>query len=451
VAEISAGAQPSALGRWLARLTFVLVVAAVVVLFVGGAKSVTVLAVVVVGLAAQLAAAWLFLSRRGRVRLFAALAAIAVPVAVVVFFIAQGLVNDALALAAFVAATVVTGRAALLYAPPLARMPESPASPPKKPYLIMNPRSGGGKVGKFSLAAGAAALGAEVFLIEGNELVDVAAVARAAVADGADLLGVAGGDGTQALVAGIAAEYDLPFLVISAGTRNHFAMDLGLDRDHPEEGLRALSDGVELVLDLGVVGGRTFVNNASFGAYAEIVQSAAYRDDKRGTALQMMPDLLTGQRGGRLSATLDEDVTVEGSQAILISNNPYERGDPVGLGRRTRLDSGVLGVVAITVANAAQAAALVRGRRSRALRTEVAHQVVIDSDADEIPVGIDGESVMLATPVRCEIRPAALRVRVPRERLGVPRLVPEGGLTVLWREATSRPRAAHDAPGGPST
>jgi alkylation response protein AidB-like acyl-CoA dehydrogenase len=110
--------------------------------------------------------------------------------------------------------------------------------------------------------------------------VDAAALARQAVADGADLLGVAGGDGTQALVAGIAAEHDLPFLVISAGTRNHFALDLGLDRDNPAACLDALADGVEQRIDLGVIGGRTFVNNASFGAYAEIVESPAYRDDK---------------------------------------------------------------------------------------------------------------------------------------------------------------------------
>ena len=95
----------------------------------------------------------------------------------------------------------------------------------------MNPRSGGGKVIKFALKEKAEKLGAEVALLEGPGMVDVAALARQAVADGADLLGVAGGDGTQALVAGIAAEHGLPFLVISAGTRNHFALDLGLDRD----------------------------------------------------------------------------------------------------------------------------------------------------------------------------------------------------------------------------
>jgi Diacylglycerol kinase catalytic domain len=133
-------------------------------------------------------------------------------------------------------------------------------------------------------------------------VVDVAALARQAVADGADLLGVAGGDGTQALVAGIAAEHGLPFLVISAGTRNHFALDLGLDRDNPAACLDALTDGEEQRIDLGVIGGRTFVNNASFGAYAEVVRSPAYRDDKRGTTLAILPDLLSGHRGAALSA-----------------------------------------------------------------------------------------------------------------------------------------------------
>src|SRR5580700_3170413 len=144
----------------------------------------------------------------------------------------------------------------------------------------MNPRSGGGKVGRFDLKHKAEGLGAEVFLMDGPEEVDVAAVARDAVARGSDLLGVAGGDGTQALVASVAALHGIPFVVITAGTRNHFALDLGLDRENPAACLGALSDGIELQVDLGVIGGQTFVNNASFGAYAEVVQTPAYRDDK---------------------------------------------------------------------------------------------------------------------------------------------------------------------------
>ena len=162
----------------------------------------------------------------------------------------------------------------------------------------MNPRSGGGKVDRFGLADRARALGAEVALLQGT--VDVALLARQALRDGADLLGVAGGDGTQALVAGIAAEHGVPFMVITAGTRNHFALDLGLDRDDPATCLEALTDGVELRVDLGLVGDRTFVNNASFGAYAAVVQSPAYRDDKTATTLDL-PSRCTIRRSSAAS------------------------------------------------------------------------------------------------------------------------------------------------------
>ena len=245
-------------------------------------------------------------------------------------------------------------------------MPAGPAARPRRPFLIMNPRSGGGKVGKFGLKEKAEALGAQVALLEGPQIVDVAALARQAVADGADLLGVAGGDGTQALVAGIAAEHGLPFLVISAGTRNHFALDLGLDRDDPAAGLAALTDGEELRVDLGIIAGRTFVNNASFGAYAEVVRSPAYRDDKRGTTLQMLPDLLSGHQGARLSAHA-AGTRIDGPQALLVSNGPYEMSDIAGLGRRARLDAGTLGVVGVRVDSARQAVALVRHAHDQGL------------------------------------------------------------------------------------
>jgi diacylglycerol kinase family enzyme len=230
---------------------------------------------------------------------------------------------------------------------------------------------------------------------------------------------VAGRDGTQALVAGIAAEHDLPFLVISAGTRNHFALDLGLDREDPAACLDGLTDGEELRVDLGIIGDRTFVNNASFGAYAEVVQSPAYRDDKHGTTLQMLPDLLKGHHGAHLSAEA-AGTRIEGPQALLVSNDPYGMGDVAGLGRRARLDAGTLGVVAVQVDSARQAAGLLRHGHGHGLTVFTAEQATVDADTPEIPVGIDGETVMLPTPVRCTIQPRALRVVVPKERPGVP-------------------------------
>jgi diacylglycerol kinase family enzyme len=343
----------------------------------------------------------------------------------------------------------VTARAALVEDKADWRMPEFAAVPVRHPFLIMNPRSGGGKVGKFDLQPKAEALGAEVFLMSGPEQVDVAAVARQAVADGADLLGVAGGDGTQALVAGVAAEHGIPFLVITAGTRNHFALDLGLDRTDPVACLSALSDGVELHVDLGVVSGQTFVNNVSFGAYAEVVQTPAYRDDKLGTTLDTLPELLQGQRGTAFSAVADGEA-VDGPQALLVASNPYEMGDIAGLGRRARLDRGVLGVMAVNVGSAGQAVGLLRGRNSDGVRVLTARAVVVTSDSDRIPAGIDGEAVLLPPPVHCTIRPGALRVRVPRDRPGVPPPKPAISLPRL-RHLASWQRRPHPGalPGGP--
>ena len=317
-------------------------------------------------------------------------------------------------------------------------MPEHPAEPPAaRPYLIMNPRSGGGKVEKFDLKRKAEELGAEVFLMSGPELVDVGEVAREAVARGADLLGVAGGDGTQALVAGIAAQHGIPFMVITAGTRNHFALDLGLDRENPAACLGALSDGVELRVDLGVIGGQTFVNNASFGAYAAVVESPAYRDDKLNTTLKLLPDLLQGHRGARLSARAD-GVEIRAPQALLVANNPYGTGDIAGLSRRARLDRGILGVVGVRVRSAQQAVGLLRGARATGLSVLAAKEIEITADAPHIPVGIDGESVSLPTPVHCTIHPGALRVWVPRDRPGVPRPKPPVNWATLRRIAAFR-------------
>jgi diacylglycerol kinase family enzyme len=406
--------------RWLARSAFVLMLAAVAVL-IGFAElgGLAMIVIGVIGAALVVASVYTFLAHHGVLRWIAAAVVVLTPIAILVLFALHRLIWVAVVSIALIVLAAGAGRRALTPAATPA-MPAREVQPPKRAFLIMNPRSGGGKVAKFGLKEKAEALGAKVALLDGPGVVDVAKLARQAVADGADLLGVAGGDGTQALVAGIAAEHDLPFLVISAGTRNHFAMDLGLDRDNPAACLDALTeDGVEQRIDLGIIGDRTFVNNASFGAYAEIVESPAYRDDKTGTTLQMLPEILSGHRGAKLSATAGH-VTITGPQALLVSNNPYEGGDIAGLSRRARLDAGTLGVVAVTVNSALQAATLLRGARGQGLATLTAGEVVVDAEVPEIPVGIDGETVSMPTPVRCTIRPKVLRVRVPKDRPGVP-------------------------------
>ncbi|MFD6971337.1 diacylglycerol/lipid kinase family protein [Streptomyces sp. NPDC059979] len=419
--------------RWTARLALAAGTAALVVLVLfAGLGSLVLMGVGWAGLVLTAAGGWWMLTHTGWIRGLAAILVVAAPLGVLILYATAGLLWVVLVSLALWAVAVSAGRAALVddTAP---GMPERSVGRPRHPFLIMNPRSGGGKVEKFRLAERARALGAEVVVLDPDRRQDVAELARQAVRGGADLLGVAGGDGTQALVAGVAAEHDLPFMVISAGTRNHFAMDLGLDRQDPSRCLEALTDGVELRIDLGYLRAgepddrsaeRVFINNASFGVYAEVVQSPAYRDDKARTILEMLPDLLTHHSGARLSVRAGE-LTVDRPQAVLVSNNPYERGDSAGLGRRLRLDSGELGVLSVGVGNAAEATELLlRGAQGRGLTVATAREVVVDADAPVIPVGVDGEALTLPTPVRCRLAPGALRVRVPRDRPGVPNVAP---------------------------
>jgi diacylglycerol kinase family enzyme len=431
---MSAPAQhrPAATERWLARLALLaILVAALLPVAAAGWRGLLLPFVIGGHLVLIVIGAWLALAHRGALRVIGIVLVVGAVVVAAVLVIRANLLWVVIVSAALLVLAAMAGRAALrrgLLRP--YRTEEVAVGPPSRPFMIMNPRSGGGKVVRFGLREKAEELGAEVAVLEGPGTVDVAQLARDAVARGADLLGVAGGDGTQALVAAVAAQHDIPLLVISAGTRNHFALDLGLDREDPSTCLEALRNGVELRVDLGDVNGRPFVNNVSFGAYAAIVERPEYRDEKLKTTLDLLPDLLTSATGPRLVAHADA-VTVQSPQALLVSNNPYDTGDIAGLGRRPRMDGGVLGVIGVRAANAVQAARMLRGRRAPGLTLIVTEEVVVDADVEAIPAGVDGESVRLTTPVRCRVRPGALRVRVPRDRPGVPPPTPTLQLSAL--------------------
>ncbi|MFE2097566.1 diacylglycerol kinase family protein [Streptomyces sp. PTD9-10] len=407
--------------RWARAALLALLGSVAVPLVVAGLKSVLWVLVGVAGLVLTAAGVWWALAHTGVVRAVGTLLSVAAPLAVLALYATHDLLWAAcLSLGLWVLA-VVAARMALTPAGASPRHRDrGPVEPPRHPWVLMNPNSGGGKVARCHLAERARAAGAEVFLLDPAHHQDVAELARRAVADGADLLGVAGGDGTQALVAEVAARHGLPFVVIPAGTRNHFALDLGLDREDPAAALAALTDADEFRVDLGFAADRVFVNNVSFGTYAVVVANPAYRDQKVRTALRELPDLLTGDRAPRLRMRAGRS-RASGLQALLVSNNPYRRAVDVDRpGRRVCLNSGRLGVLCVRVGSTVQAARLLRGPRSPGLTRLTAREVVVEADTPTVPAGIDGEHVVLPVPVVCRIDAGALRVRVPRRRPGSP-------------------------------
>jgi diacylglycerol kinase family enzyme len=380
----------------------------------------------VVLLAAVLDAVWSALTRKGAVRGIWVVVAVVAAVAVVAIQIAggDGYVLSLLVRLALLGVALLLARYALKRDVRSLKQMETPGkSVPAARHgvLIMNLKSGGGKAEKFRLEDECRARGIEpVVLRPGDDLLQLA---RDAVDRGADVLGMAGGDGSQALVSSVAAERGVPMVVIPAGTRNHFALDIGLDRDDVVGALDAYDQAYEHTIDLADVNGRIFVNNVSLGLYATIVQSPEYRDAKRETTLAALPEMLgPGSEPFDLRFTTPEGEAIQGAHVIQVSNGPYG-ATAATMASRPRLDTGELGVFSLVVPDAASAtravAALTTGRPELypGYRTWSSPGFEVTSGGP-IAVGLDGEALEMDPPLVFRSRPGVLRLRLPERAIG---------------------------------
>ncbi|HEY6318265.1 MAG TPA: diacylglycerol kinase family protein [Acidimicrobiia bacterium] len=303
-----------------------------------------------------------------------------------------------------------------------ARAPGVTVGPARHGSLIVNPKSGGGKAERFGIVDEARRRGVEPIVLGPGD--DLLQLAERAIEGGADVIGMAGGDGSQALVASVAMRHDVAHVCIPAGTRNHFALDVGLDRDDVVGALDAFGDAIERRIDLAEVGGRVFVNNASLGVYAKIVQSPEYRDAKRQTTAALLPELLGPDAEPFSLRFVGPDNAVHESPVlVLVSNNPYVVTRFAGFGTRARLDTGQLGISAVEVRGPADVSQLVAAEAAGQLQRYhgflewSAGMFTLDSDGP-VEVGIDGEALLLPPPLEFRSLPGAVRLRLPRHAPG---------------------------------
>ena len=283
-----------------------------------------------------------------------------------------------------------------------------PATLPRRPLLLINPRSGDGRATRAALAERAREQGIDCVVLTPGQ--DLAALVRDAVRAGADALGMAGGDGSLAVVATVALAHDLPFICVPAGTRNHFARDLGIDRHDLIGSLGAFTDGVERKIDVGMVNGRIFLNNVSLGLYGDAVRQPAYRDAKLHTLLATANAVLSSSAPAPALRVVDGRGDEHSQPAVvLVSNNPYAFEPPPVIGTRPRLDGGELGIVVLDAPGS--------GRNPAASAWNAPTFDV--QAAAPAHAGVDGEAVELDPLLRFAIRPAALRVRICSRHPGV--------------------------------
>jgi diacylglycerol kinase family enzyme len=402
---------------WIALVAAAGVVATLAVLL---ADDVVALLLVLAALGLAGAGLWLAATRRGNTRLLGIAVAVAALAGGVVALVAQGLIDELVALVVAIAVFGAASRMALRKQVSERTDSTHPAARPARArsgVLLINPKSGGGKAERFDLPGEASKRGIRAVVLERGD--DLLELAEQALSDGADVIGMAGGDGSQALVATVAMRHNVPHVCIPAGTRNHFALDLGLDRDDVIGALDAFTDGVERRIDLARVNEHVFVNNASLGVYAEVVQSDAYRDAKLETWTQMLPELL-GPGAPPIDLEFEGPDGTELSDAplVLVSNNPYQLTSLAGAGTRARLDTGRLGLVAARITAASDIAEFVmletvgQAQRFHGLLewSEVRFEV---RSSSPVAVGLDGEALMLEPPLQFVSLPGALRVRLP--------------------------------------
>ena len=413
--------------RLFALAALVAVVAAVAVLAYLLISSLVVLPFALLGLIVAVVAGWSALISRGTRRALR-LAVAVLGLAGAIYLLGPSTLAGVVVVVGLAVASVAASRAAIGRHRPQAA-PADPAPPTTsvaaatRPVMLVNPRSGTRSDQKSSLVRRAVRRGIACVIVREDD--DLRDVAEREVARGATAIGMAG---------------DVAFVCLPAGTRNHFAQDLGLNRRDLVGALDAFGPALERRVDLATVNGRVFVNNASMGVYAAIVQSEGYRGSKVLTAAGMLPELV-----GPDSTPFDLRFTGPDGEShtttdlLLVSNNAYAVVTPVGLGSRPRLDAGELGVLSVRTQRGERTQPLpppklpLRHRLRLALPGRRPPQPVtsatalargnvlawavptfrVDS-AETVAVGIDGEAVQLEPPLEFRTLPGALRVRVPR-------------------------------------
>lgn len=254
---------------------------------------------------------------------------------------------------------------------------------------------------------------------DGSEIEDQV---RKAMRTQPPLIVVAGGDGTVSAVASMLWGTQTTLGILPEGTLNHFARDLGIPSER-ERAVEILATGTPVLVDVGEVNGRPFINNASLGLYPDIVRDRQRQQRRLGRGKYWAMLWATFGALGRspfLRLRLEVDGTARNclSPFVFIGNNQYVM-EGFSIGTRASVRDGHLSVY--TTQRQGRAGLLrlalraLFGRLHQAddFSTTQARQVRVESHRRRLLVATDGEVTAMETPLEFNVRPASLRVMLP--------------------------------------
>lgn len=258
--------------------------------------------------------------------------------------------------------------------------------------------------------------------IELTREIDVQREVRERISRGAKLFVAAGGDGTIHSVMQPLVHTDAVLGVIPIGTYNHFASDLGIPPDW-RSALEVALTGATRQIDTARINDRFFINNVSIGLYPDFVA----RRDERGRdyprwKARFYAAYVTLRKYPHVALTVESDFhqQIIRTHVFIVSNNSYDLSR-VGIeAPRNLLTEGRLSVYWLPHAPRAQLMKFVarylagRVRETPGFRSFRTLSMKVRSSHKKLPVGIDGEVVVLATPLVITSVPQSLLVRVGR-------------------------------------
>jgi YegS/Rv2252/BmrU family lipid kinase len=230
-----------------------------------------------------------------------------------------------------------------------------------------------------------------------------------------------GGDGTINAVATMLVGTDIALGVLPLGTLNHFAKDLNIPLDFGAA-VRNVIAGRTVRVDVGEVNDRYFLNNSSLGIYPRIVRDRdqQQRSGRRKWVAFFWAVLAVLRRRSFLNVRLvvNGKDHIRRTPFVFIGNNEYQM-EGFNLGTRACLNAAQLSVYTVKherrggLLMLALRALFGRLHQSKDFDAFCAPDLLIESRHGHMQVAIDGEVMMMSTPLRYRVRPGALRVIVP--------------------------------------